>query len=77
MISQTENYPGDLYAICSLNGFLYVIGGENPSGEYLKTAMRFNISTYKWNYIADMNVARSNSGNRFTANYLIISIYVL
>lgn len=65
MISQFENYPGDLYAICSLNGCLYVMGGENPTGEYLKSAMRFCISTGTWDYIADMNVARSNAGILF------------
>lgn len=69
MISQFVNYPGNLYAICSLNGCLYLMGGENSSGEYLKSVMRFCISTGTWDNIAEMNVARSSAGKFKNMNY--------
>lgn len=60
VISQ-KGYKKKSRTICSLDGFLYVMGGT-VNETHFKSAMRFNVSSNKWSRIADMNVARSYAG---------------
>lgn len=60
VISQ-RGYPKRSRTICSLDGFLYVMGGTVNQTNF-KSAMKFNVSTKKWSHIADMNVERSYAG---------------
>lgn len=61
----------DYSTICSLNGCLYEIGGmSRQDGSYLKTAMKFDLSTNTWNYIPCMKYARKNAGELTGSYYL-------
>lgn len=51
------------FTACSLNGFLYVMGGDKKQNTDRKSSMKFNIYTGIWSDIADMNVPRRNAGN--------------
>lgn len=63
MISKDRVLQKVVYStICSLDGCLYELGGMRPDGAYLKSAMKFNLSSQTWSEIAEMNIARKNSG---------------
>lgn len=48
-------------AVCSHDGYLYVIGGIEDK-KYLKSVMKFHISTSTWSIIANMNIPRMSAG---------------
>lgn len=57
--------------VCSLDGCLYEIGGmRRQDGAYLKSAMKFDLSTNTWSNIAEMKCARKNAGERMVSHYL-------
>lgn len=61
VIISNSGCPGLYGAICSFDGYLYVIGGID-NYTYLKSAMKFHIATSTWSSIADMNIARMSAG---------------
>lgn len=60
VISQ-KGYQGTFRTICSLDGFLYVMGGVHNNID-LKSAMRFCTLSNTWSVIADMNLPRLDAG---------------